>query len=118
MLIPRNVRVHLAQAPVDFRKSINGLSGVVRTVLEDDPSSGHLFVFHNRRRTAIKALWWESGGFCLFYKKLARGRFVLPFFPDDAKRVQMTGADLGALLEGIDLRWCRRSKQWNPPAKR
>ena len=50
MLIPRGIRVHLAREPVDFRKSIDGLSGVVRTVLEDDPSSGHLFVFHNRRR--------------------------------------------------------------------
>jgi transposase len=117
MLIPRGTRVHLAREHVDFRKSIDGLSGVVRTVLEDDPSSGHLFVFHNRRRTAVKVLWWDHGGFCLLYKRLARGRFRLPFFPDDAIRVRMTGADLAALLEGIDLRWARRLPRWNPPEK-
>ena len=115
MLIPRGTRIHLAREHADFRKSIDGLSGVVRTVLEDDPSSGHLFVFHNRRRTAIKALWWDHGGYCLLYKRLAKGRFRLPFFPDDCKRVRMTGADLSAFLEGIDLRWARRLDGWNPP---
>lgn len=115
MLIPRNARIHLAREPADFRKSIDGLSGLVRTALDADPSSGQLFVFHNRRRTAVKALWWDQGGYCLLYKRLAKGRFRLPFFPDDARRVQMSSGDLAAFLEGIDLRWAQRLKSWNPP---
>ncbi|MFK7931193.1 MAG: IS66 family insertion sequence element accessory protein TnpB [Myxococcota bacterium] len=115
MLIPRGTRIHLAREHADFRKSIDGLSGVVRIVLEDDPSSGHLFIFHNRRRTALKILWWDHGGYCLLYKRLAKGRFRLPFFPDDARRVRISPADLTSLLEGIDLRWARRLERWNPP---
>lgn len=87
----------------------------MRTVLDDDPSSGHLFIFYNRRKTALKLLWWDHGGYCLLYKRLARGRFCLPFFPDDAKRVRISSADLAALLEGVDLRWARRLDRWNPP---
>ena len=49
----------------------------------------------------MKALWWDHGGFCMLYKRLAKGRFRLPFFPDDAIRVRVTGADLAAFLEGI-----------------
>lgn len=115
MLIPAGARIHLAREHADFRKSIDGLCGLVRTVLDQDPSSGHLFIFHNRRRTALKLLWWHEGGYCMLYKRLARGRFVLPFFPDDASRVRMTRAELASLLEGIDLRWARRLERWNPP---
>lgn len=115
MLIPAGARIHLAREHADFRKSIDGLCGLVRTVLDQDPSSGHLFIFHNRRRTALKLLWWYEGGYCMLYKRLARGRFVLPFFPDDASRVRMTRAELASLLEGIDLRWARRLERWNPP---
>lgn len=100
---------------MDLRKSIDGLSGAVREVFEDDPASGHLFIFHNQRRTGLKILWWEHGGYCLFYKRLARGRFRLPFYPEGARRLHVTSADLGALLEGIDLRWARRLDRWNPP---
>ena len=118
MLIPRNTRIHLAREHVDFRKSIDGLAGVVRAVLEDDPSSGHLFIFHNRRRTALKILWWQDGGYCLLYKRLAKGRFVLPFFPDQTRRVVLRHAELASLLDGIDLRWARRLEdRWNPPIK-
>ena len=117
MLIPSGARIHLAREHVDFRKSIDGLSGVVRAVLEDDPASGHLFIFHNRRRTALKVLWWDEGGYCLLYKRLAKGRFVLPFFPDAARRVRLKRAELASLLEGIDLRWARRLDRWDPPEK-
>ncbi len=117
MLIPNGAKIHLAREHADFRKSIDGLSGLVRTALELDPSSGQLFISHNRRRTAVKALWWDQGGYCLLYKRLAKGRFVLPFFPEDAKRVQMTRAELVAFLECLDLRWARRSDLWNPPIR-
>jgi transposase len=114
MLIPQSMRIHLASEPVDFRKSIDGLSGVVRRVLEDDPLCGHVFVFHNRKRSALKLLYWDTGGFCLLYKRLERGRFRLPERPEGSKRVGMTPAELASLLEGIDLSRCRRLPRWSP----
>lgn len=101
MLIPRNTRIHLAVEPIDFRKSIDGLAGVVRSTFADDPSSGHVFIFHNQRRAGLKLLWWDNGGYCLFYKRLAQGRIRLPFFPDGAQRLRIGSADLAALLEGV-----------------
>ena len=114
-MIPSGTRIHLATKHVDFRKSINGLSGAVRMVLRDDPLSGHLFVFHNRSRTGIKILWWSHGGYCMFYKRLARGRFrVLSLLDLDSKTRPISPAELSAILEGIDLRRARRTKVWNP----
>ena len=106
-------RIHLARQPADFRKSIDGLSGEVRRVLEADPTSGHVFVFHNRRRTALKLLWWDHGGFCLLYKRLERGRFRLPDL-GERREVQLTPAELQALMEGLELVKTRRVKVWNP----
>lgn len=106
-------RIHLARQHADFRKSIDGLSGEVRRVLEDDPTSGHVFVFHNRRRTALKLLWWDHGGFCLLYKRLERGRFRLPDM-GERREVALTPAELQALMEGLELVKTRRVKVWNP----
>ena len=113
--LSRATRIHLATEPVDFRKAIDGLSGVVRNVLRDNPASGHLFVFHSRDRRALKLLWWDEGGFCLLHKRLVQGRFRLPAFVPEAARVAMTGAELAALLEGIDLAKAVRLPRWNPP---
>ena len=106
----RRVHIRLAVQPVDFRKGHAGLCGVVRH-LEGEPLEG-VWVFHNRRRTAIKLLWFDHGGFVLAHKKLARGRFVIPRVVED--KVIMTSAELAALLEGIDLSRCRRLPRWNP----
>ena len=114
MLNPVGVRIHIAREHVDFRKSIDGLSGVVRTILQADPLSGHVFVFHNRRRTALKLLYWNQGGYCLLYKRLARGRFRVPTLDPGAHSAAMTPAELASLMEGIDLSRARRLKRWNP----
>jgi transposase len=112
MLIPSGVQIHLAVQPVDFRNAIDGLAGLVERVLDDNPLCGHLFVFHNTTRTGLKILAWDHGGFVLVYKKLERGRFKIP--PSEGNRVQMTPAELGALLEGIDLTQAKRLPRWNP----
>lgn len=106
------MRIHLATEPVDFRKGHAGLGGVVRNHLDGDPMH-HVWVFHNRRRTALKLLWWDHGGFILAHKRLARGRFRLPA-TQDGTTVAMTSAELAALLEGIDLSRCKRLPRWNP----
>jgi transposase len=78
-----------------------------------DPLSGHLFVFHNRHFTALKILFWLDGGFCLYYKRLARGRFVLPSL-EPGRTASISQAQLAALLEGLDLRQSRQLSRWNP----
>lgn len=113
MLIPRPVRVHLAVEPVDFRNAIDGLAGLVQSRLGENPLCGHVFVFHNRARTALKLLFWDHGGFVLVHKRLERGRFRIP--SGDGVSVRMTPAELAALLEGIDVRGARRLPRWNPP---
>ena len=107
------VQIHLAARAVDFRKGHFGLCGVVSNVLRGDPAR-HVWVFYNQRRTELKVLWWDHGGFVLAHKKLARGRFRVPVA--DGERVRMTQAELAALLEGIDLSGCRRLPRWNPAA--
>lgn len=112
MLIPGHVQVHLALEPVSLLKSIDGLCAEVTRRFGDDPMHGHIFVFLNRARTGAKLLYWDTGGFVVVYKRLERGRFQLP--PVVGKRLQMTTAQLGALLDGIDLSRARRVPLWNP----
>ena len=109
-----NTRIHLAVQHADFRKSIDGLSGQVQAVLESDPTSGHLFVFHNRRRTALKLLWWDRGAFNLLYRRLERGRFRLPSFHSGARSVQLSCAELEAFIDGLQLLRLEPGKRWDP----
>lgn len=113
MLIPGNVRIHLAVQPVSLLKSIDGLCAEVQERFGQDPMSGHLFVFVNKRHTGVKLLYWSHGGFVLTYKRLERGCFQMPVVRGD--RVEMTFAQLTALLEGIDLSRARKIPLWNPP---
>src|SRR5690625_6228897 len=69
---------HLYRGACDMRKSFNGLSGLVRNELGRDPASGGVFVFLNRRRTLIKLVHWEAGGYLLYYKRLEQGTFTPP----------------------------------------
>lgn len=72
------MQVYLHREPVDFRKSINGLSLLVEQQMALSPFSGALFVFCNRQRDKIKALYWDSTGFCLWYKRLEQAHFKWP----------------------------------------
>lgn len=69
-------RVHLYGRPVDMRKSFDGLYALARHGVGQDPLSGHLFVFINRRATQMKVLYWDRSGFCIWAKRLESGRFV------------------------------------------
>jgi transposase len=81
-----------------MRKGFNGLSILAQDALEQDPFSGHLFVFRGRRGDLIKIIWWDGQGACLFSKRLERGRFV---WPSPVKgKVAITSAQLAMLLEG------------------
>jgi transposase len=114
LTLPSSVRIFLATEPTDLRKGFDGLSAATRGVIRQDPLSGHLFVFINRRRNRMKILVWQTSGFLLLYKRLERGTFKLPAEPRPGERsVRIGSADLALLLEGIDLRGARRRKHWS-----
>jgi transposase len=108
--VPAQTRVWLAAGITDMRKGFNGLSALAEKVLEQDPYSGHLFVFRGRRGDLVKVVWFDGQGACLFSKRLERGRFV---WPSPAQgRVSVTSAQLSMLLEGID--WRAPQRTWRP----
>jgi transposase len=107
------VRVYLATEPADMRKSFDGLAALVAGVLALDPLSGHLFVFLNKRRDRIKVLYWDRDGLAVWAKRLERGTFRVPHATDG--RVEMTTAELAALLAGIDLDTARRRPRYTRP---
>ena len=96
-----------------MRKSFSGLSGLVRSAMQAEPTSGDVFVFVNRRRNRIKLLVWDRTGFMLLYKCLEQGTFELP--------VDQTGAlkyeELILILEGVSLSSIRRRKRFSLPQK-
>ena len=81
-----------------------------------DPLSGHLFAFFNRRRTMMKAVYWDRTGYCLIAKRLEKGTFVLPSV-DARGVVELEAAELALILEGIDLSNGRRRPRWQPSAQ-
>lgn len=108
--LPGSVRVFLCLAPVDMRRSFDGLAAAAEQVVREDPLSGHLFVFRGRRGDRVKILYWDRDGYALWYKRLESGVFRFPSEPGPSREVSV--ADLGLILEGIDLRSVRRQKRF------
>lgn len=109
------VRVFLAAEPVDLRRGFDGLAAATRQIIQEQPLSGHLFGFVNRRRDRMKLLIWEPTGYWLLYKRLEKGRFAFPKDPAPGERhIALEPADLMLMLEGIDLRGARRRVRWEP----
>lgn len=102
--------VYLCRAPIDFRKAIDGLSALVELELGLNPFGDALYVFVNRRRDKIKALYWHRNGFCLWYKRLEKERFAWPCLAADEATHLITVKELEWLLEGIDL-WAQKPHQ-------
>ena len=113
--IPTSVKIFIGSAPIDMRKSIDGLMAIVEHELQEDSYSGHLFVFVSRRCDRVKILTWDKGGFVLLYKRLERGHFKLPHMDPSAMAVQMDATQLAMLLDGIDVGRVRRPQHWKPP---
>jgi transposase len=118
IVLPSSVRVHVATAPANLRKSFEGLSNEVRSTLRADPLSGHVFLFLNRRRTQVKMLMWTRGGFTIVHKRLERGRFT---FPERVRcavdHIEIDAHELAMLLEGLDASRVPAAKRWSPPAR-
>jgi transposase len=107
--LPPSVRIFVACGATDLRKSFDTLSVLVRDVLGQDPLSGHLFAFFNRRRDRVKLLVWDRTGFWLFYKRLEAGTFCLP---GTGRRTEVSVRDLLLVLEGIELGTVRQRRRY------
>jgi len=108
-------RIWLCLQPTDMRRSFDGLSAQVRRFMGEDPSRGDWFVFINRRRSQLKILAYEEGGYCLWSKRLEQGRFALPHSVDGVKR-GLSRTALLALLEGFDMEVIRQRKRYKMAA--
>jgi transposase len=106
--VPSSVRIFMARDPVDFRKAFDGLCAIIQSEFGDDPFSGHIFLFFNKRRDRVKLLFWDRNGFWLLYKRLERGTFE-GYSPshDTEGRVEIDPATLHLILEGIELKSSR-----------
>ena len=106
---PPTVRIFLASSPADMRRGFDGLAALTTSVLSQDPLSGHLFVFRNRRGDRLKILYWGRDGLAIWAKRLERGVFRFP--EPKGNRVEVTPAEMAAILEGIDLSRARRQRR-------
>jgi len=103
-------RVLVATVPVDLRGSFNRLYSLVVDQLKENPVSGHLFVFTNRRHNRLKVLYWDGSGLWVCAKRLERGRFTWP--ASDQGQINLRGEEFSALIHGLEVRpkagWYRR----------
>ena len=113
--LPPSVRIYLAVQPADMRRGFDGLAALTTSILREDPLSGHLFVFRNRRGDRLKILYWDRDGLAIWAKRLERGSFNFPTPTGD--RVEVTPAEMAAILEGIDLRHAHRQRRFILPAQ-
>ena len=107
-------KIFIATESIDMRKGFEGLHGLVRDHLNQDPLSGHLFLFTNKTKTRLKALVWDGGGLWVCAKRLEKGRFRWPE-PGNERSVTMRAEELAMLVNGLDWKqtepraWYRKS---------
>jgi len=105
MLVPEQIEILLCTEAIDMRNGANGLAGLVRDVLKEEPLARKLFVFQSRRKDRVKILYWHHNGFAVWSKRIQTGRFN---FPSGAGKLALTRSALRMILEGIDLKSLRR----------
>jgi transposase len=106
--LPSQGRIFLRRSATDMRNSFDGLSGLVRGEMDQEPMSGDLYVFVNRCRDLVKVLYWDRDGFAVWAKRLERGRFSLPV----GREPEVDRAGLAMLLEGVKAEIVFRSPRW------
>ncbi len=111
--LPVTAHVFLCTTPVDLRKSFDGLSGLVESVFQRNVLDGQLFLFVNKRRDRIKALWWDRDGLIIWYKRLEAGCFEIPSAKDAAAHVTIDATELAMLLGGVSLGSVKRRKRFS-----
>jgi transposase len=104
----RGARIWLAARPADMRCGFDRLAELARIVTEQDPMSGHLFLFRSRGGDRLKVLYWDRDGYALWYKRLEVGVFKFPRIVEGAASVELRASELAMLLDGIDLKSVKR----------
>ncbi len=107
-----DLRIFVCTAPIKMNVSFDRLMGVAQETFNQDPLSGHLFLFLNSRRDRIKILFWDVDGFCIWYKRLEVGVFQLPVATEGEQGIELDCAQLNRLLGGLDLKNGRRRKRY------
>jgi len=109
-----NTKIWLAVQPVDFRLGIDGLKILCQTKLSADPTSGVVFVFRNKKRTAIKLLCHDGQGFWLCHKRWSAG--YIQWWPKNGQTIPMMGRALQVLLWNGDPQSAQMSGDWHQAA--
>lgn len=118
--IAASTRIFVATSPTDMRKGFDGLQGLVTDALGQDPLSGHLFLFVNRRGDKLKILYWDGDGLAIWYRRLEQGTFQMPAINDDRTAAEINREDLVMLIRGLDYENVHRRKRFKmrtPEAK-
>jgi transposase len=108
MLVPDQIEILLCTEAIDLRKGADGLAGLVRDVLQDEPLSRKLFVFQSKRKNSVKILYWHYNGFAVWSKRIQSGRFK---FPTGTGGMMLRRSALRMILEGVDLKSLRHESE-------
>ena len=109
--LPPTVKIYLCRKPADMRKSFDGLAAMTTEVIEEDPLSGHLFVFRNRRSDRVKILYWDRDGYAVWAKRLEEGTFR---FPEDGEGgAVVTPTELAMMLGGVEITRVHRTRRYS-----
>lgn len=119
LTLPPSVRIRVCTTPVDMRCSFDGLAAATRNHLDDDPLSGHLFIFFNRRCDQLRCLYWDRDGYVLVAKRLEKGRFRPPWegAQTPLKRYELEAPELMLLMSGLELKGAKKRPRWVPPPR-
>jgi transposase len=104
--LEQGTRVFMAVAPIDMRRSFDGLCAAVIETLQGNPLDGHLFLFRGKRSDRIKALIWDRNGLAIWYKRLEKGKYKWP--AREAASIEISEQELSLLLDGVDFTRIRR----------
>lgn len=109
--LPPSVRIFLCLEPADMRRSFDGLFMMADKIVRQNPFSGHLFVFVNKRKDRVKVLYWDGDGFAIWYKRLEEGTFR--FDENGSGGVEIEASRLALVLGGIDLGGAKKQKRYS-----
>ena len=111
--VSSGVKIFLYNGVADLRRGFDGLAAIVEDAMGENPLSGSLYIFLNRRGNRIKALYWDNDGYAIWYKRLERGRFEMPKAEGfEGTRLEITASQLSLILEGIELASVRRRRRF------
>lgn len=109
------LKIYLHRAPIDMRKSYDGLFGIVKNELAMDIRNGGLFMFINLKRNRVKLMYWDKDGIAIWQKRLERGSLQHPQPASNAKHLEIDASELNLLLSGIDLASVKRRERYVAP---